>query len=273
MARITFPDICDRYLAERVVCKLYAHNLRRLCRSCPTISTNAINAYLRRRLEDRSTVTVRSERVMLLSLWKSAYEAGHVDEAPRGIMRVKARRAPTKAWTVEQLQAVIAATHNYDGVRLRSGADKGAFLRAWVLLGYECGARHGDLWRFTGERLDGDAIGWMQSKTGDAIVRLLSQPCLDACREMLKASPDGRILGWACKPRQAMRQMRAFLDATGVGGTSKWLRRSGATHCEMEKPGAGRMHLGHRSVGLFEQAYADWTQLRKNTPRAPQLVR
>ena len=273
MTTIKMADIGERYLAERVVSKLYAHNVRRICRGCPKVSAEAINAYLRRRLTDLSTVTVRSERVILVSLWKWAYEAGVVDEAPRGIMRVKARRAPTRAWTVEQLQAVIEATKKHDKRILRSGADRGQFLRAWVLLGYECGARHGDLWRFTGEHLDGDAIAWTQGKTGDAIVRLLSEPCLEACRAMLKASPDGRILGWACKPRQAMRLMRQLLDDVGVGGTSKWLRRSGATHCEMASPGAGRMHLGHRSVGLFEQAYADWTQLRKNTPRAPQLVR
>jgi integrase len=272
MKTIKMAELAERYLAERVVSKLYAYNVKRVCRGCPTVSAQAINDHLRRRLAVCSTVTVRSERVILVSLWKWAYESGLIDEAPRGIMRIKARRAPTRAWTVEQLQSVVEATRKYDKRLLRSGADKGQFLRAWVLLGYECGARHGDLWRFTGEHISGDAISWTQSKTGDAIVRLLSEPCLEACRVMLKASPDGRILGWACKPRQAMRIIRELLDEVGVGGTSKWLRRSGATHCEMASPGAGRMHLGHRSVGLFESAYADWSQLRTKTPRTPRLA-
>jgi len=69
-----------------------------------------------------------------------------------------------------------------------------------------------------------------------------------------------------------MRMMRELLDEVGLDGSSKWLRRSGATHCEMERPGAGRMHLGHRSPGLFETNYADWSQLRQNTPRTPEIA-
>lgn len=272
MAAINFIGIAEKYLAERAVCEAYQHNVRRLAARCGIVSADNINCYLRLRLKERSTITVRNERVVLLAMWRWAYEAGIVDNAPRGIMRVKARRAPTKAWTQEQLRELLEATKAYDGQTLRSGANKGDFLRAWVLLGYECGARHGDLWRFTDEHLDGDALAWTQGKTGDAIVRLLSPACLQACRKMLAKSKDGTILGWVCKKRQAMRHMRLFIDAAGVSGTSKWLRRSGATHVEMEKPGGGRMHLGHRSVGLFETAYADWSQLRKNTPRAPQLV-
>ena len=110
------------------------------------------------------------------------------------------------------------------------------------------------------------------TKTGDSLTRVLTPACLDLVDAMLKASPDGRILGWACGKREAMRLMRAHLDAVGIGGTSKFLRRSGATHCEMQAPGSGRLHLGHRSPALFEQAYADWGQLRTKTPKTPALI-
>lgn len=39
-----------------------------------------------------------------------------------------------------------------------------------------------------------------------------------------------------------------------------------------QRAGAGRLHLGHRSPALFEQAYCDWSQLRKNTPRTPAIL-
>jgi integrase len=167
---------------------------------------------------------------------------------------------------------LVDATRKHDGSRLRSGADRGQFLRAWVLLGYECGARMGDLFSFRREHIDGDSLAWTQAKTGEPLTRVLTPACLDAIDAMLSGSPDGTILGWACGMRQASRIMRELLDDLGIGGTSKWLRRSGATHCEMEQAGSGRLHLGHRSPALFEQAYCDWSQLRTKTPRTPALV-
>jgi hypothetical protein len=125
---------------------------------------------------------------------------------------------------------------------------------------------------FTRENLRDDALAWVQSKTGDPLTRPLTPACLTAIDAMLAKSPDGRILGWACRRRMAMRWMRVLIDSIGIGGTSKFLRRSGATHVEMEKAGAGRLHLGHRSPALFEQAYCDWSQLRTKTPKTPALM-
>lgn len=268
----TFSQIAPLYLAERVVTPHYASNVTRIASRAGTLSTERVNRWLTKRVEEVSGLTVRAERTILLTLWRWAYERGIVADAPRGILKMKARRRPTKAWTVPQLKAVLDAAKAKTGKRLRSGADLGEFLTCWVLVGYECGGRFGDLMSFTRDHLDGDALAWVQSKTGDPIVRPLTPACLDAIDKMLAASPDGRILGWACKRRQAHRIMRELLDEVGVGGSSKWLRRSGATHCEMEKAGSGRLHLGHRSPALFEQAYCDWSQLRTKTPRTPALI-
>lgn len=268
----TFLDIAETYLGERIVCDHYAANVRRIAKRCGAVSVERVNAYLRQRSSERASTTVRAERTMLLTLYRYAFETGIIEAAPRGVMKIKARKKPTKAWTVEQLKKLLNATRLLDGQPLRSGADKGVFMRAWVLCAYECGARFGDVMSFTREHIDGDSLAWTQSKTGDPITRSLTPACLEALDAMIAKSPDGRILGWACKRRQAMRIMRELIDSIGIGGTGKFLRRSGATHCEMERPGAGRLHLGHRSPGLFEQAYADWSQLRKNTPKPPALV-
>jgi integrase len=268
----TFSEIAPLYLAQRQVCDAYRDHVCKVAARAGAISTERLNRYLVKRIEERSGYTVKNERTILLSLWRWAYDAGHLDAGPRGVMRMKARKKPTKAWTVPQIQAVIKATHDHDGVTLRSGADKGEMLRCWLLLGYETGARFGDVFAFRREHLDDDAISWTQSKTGDPLTRSLTPACLTAIDEMLARSPDGTILGWSCRKRQAMRHMREHLDSVGVGGTSKFLRRSSATHCEMEKAGAGRLHLGHRSPALFEQAYCDWSQLRSRTPKPPALM-
>jgi integrase len=117
------------------------------------------------------------------------------------------------------------------------------------------------------------AVRWSQHKTGDPHVRPLSPACMAAVREMLAHSPDGRILGWAMQANSARRRMRRYLRSLGLSGSSKWLRRSGATHIEMDAPGKGRLHLGHRTHGLAERCYIDWSQVRKDIPQVPSLLR
>jgi integrase len=266
---MTLTEIASLYLADRVCCGAYAHHVRKIAGRCGEPTAARINAYLKARVEKVSTITVRNERTIILSLCKYAWERDMIDGV-KGVMRIKARRAPTRAWTVEQLRLALAAADSSKR-RLRSGAPVSEFLRAWMLLGYETGARFGDLMAFRAANIDGDTIRWTQSKTGDGIAKHMSPACRAAVSRMLARSPDGRILGWACKRRQAARIMRSHLDECGIGGTSKWLRRSGATHIEMEQPGKAPLHLGHRTPTLAAQAYIDWGQVRKTTPSTPEL--
>ena len=269
---LTLPMVAEKYLAERHCSHHYIACLRRVAGRCRELSTERINAYLRARLEMVSASTVRFERTMILSLVKFAWERDILTVPIKGVMRVKSRRPPTRAWTIPQVQAAIAGCEVYESRKLRTGAPMGAFLRAWILIGYETGSRYGDIWGFSAGHLVEDTLRWTQSKTGDPIVKVLSPACRAAVDQMLALSPDGRIIGWACQRRQAMRTMKAHLKSCGLDSTSKWLRRSGATHCEIERPGSGRLHLGHRSVGIFEQAYADWGQIRANAPVTPRIA-
>ena len=267
------PQIAELYLSERACTGPYVTQIRRLAGLVSEPAAEAINGYLRARLGKVASTTVRNERTILLSLIKYAWERDILTKPVKGVMRVKARKPPTKAWTVEQLQAAIAATHECGNRRLRSGVTIGQMLRAWLLVGYESGSRFGDIWAFTADNLDGDTLRWVQHKTGDGIVKHLSQACLREVRLMLSLSPDSRILGWTCGRRQAFRLMREHLDRCGIGGSGKWLRRSGATHIEMSQPGKATLHLGHRTITLAASNYIDWGQVRKTTPSTPELVR
>lgn len=260
------------YLKQRAVTPHYAANLLRASGRCRAFTADAVNALLKKRLETRSTTTVRAERTMLLGVWRWAYENSLIKASPRGIMRIKTRKPATQAWTIEQLQLAIKATDKYTGRKTKAGAPLDLLMRAWTLLAYESGARFGDVWSFRGDQIDGDVLRWVQSKTGDALAKVLSPACLEVVKKMAALSPDGRILGWACGKRMASRWMRMHLDACGLKGTSKWLRRSGATHIEMLHPGKATLHLGHRTPTLAAQAYIDWGQVRKTTPVTPQLV-
>jgi integrase len=267
-----FSEIAPQYLAERSVTANYGKNVLRIANRAGGISVELLNQFLAKRSVEVSGITTRAERGILLTLWNWGYDRSLLEAAPRGINRVKARKAPTKAWTVPQLRLAIEAAQAKRGTKLRSGADLGEYLLCWILVGYETGARFGDIMSFGRDHLDGDTLAWTQSKTGDAITRTLTPACLDSIDAMLGVSRDGSILGWVTRRRQAQRHMRDLLDSLGIGGSSKWLRRSGATHCEMVKAGSGRLHLGHRSPALFDQAYCDFSQLRTKTPRTPPLV-
>lgn len=266
-----FLDLAEKYIEAKLICSQYQARLRAVAEDCGDVSADAINDYLRLRQPQVSSITLRNERGHLLTLWRFGFEIGLIDTHPRGIAKVRVRRPPTKAWSPDQLRSLLDAAASFRLRTMRSGANAGWFLRTWILLGYETGARKGDLWSFRGAHLDGDTLSWTQSKTGDPLTRTLSDPCLEAIEEMLPLG-DGRIIGWAATMRQSSRLMANCIRRAGLQGTSKWLRRSGATHCEMRQAGAGRLHLGHRSPALFEQAYCDWAQLRTVTPTVPPLL-
>ena len=269
---VTFATVAEAYLSDRVVCSMYQCNVRRLAKSAGVVSADSLNSYLRARLPSVSTVTARNERVILISLWRYAYEHHMVDESPRGVLRIKARKPPTRAWTISQVKQLLAKAGEYRGHKLRSGADISDFLTAWLLLGYESGSRYGDIWRFSADNLDGDVLRWTQSKTGDPLHKVLTPTCVAACLRMLEKSPDGTIVGWVCKKRQAMRWWKQLCVACGLPGTSKWLRRSGATHIEIASPGKASLHLGHRTASLAAQAYLDFGQIREHAPKTPSLM-
>lgn len=219
-------------------------------------------------------MTVHHERAILICLWRWAFEQALVDSMPRGLVKVKKSKPPTKAWTLEQCCTGVKGTYRLDGTRLRGGADLGQFLRCWILLGYETGARQGDLWKMrdTDFDLDSSTVYWSQNKTGNPVPKVLTPACIAAVRAMLAKSPDGTVLRWVMVQSSGQRRMKAYLKTLHMSGTSKWLRRSSATHIEMLNPGKGKLHLGHLTPGMFERYYADWSQITRDIPRAPVLI-
>jgi len=236
----TFTELATHYLSGRSVSSAYQRHVLAVAKRAGTIGSDKLNRYLARRLEQVSGITARNERTILLSVWCHAYHSGKVEEAPRGIGKLRARRKPTKAWTVPQLQSLVKATEKHDGRRLRSGADRGAFLRAWVLLGYECGARMGDLFAFGRQHIDGDSLAWTQSKTGEPLTRVLTPACLDSIDAMLKIL-DVEGAAWESEAHQS------GSDARGRH-TARWSRRAaegctwgiGRPHCSSKRTAIGR---------------------------------
>lgn len=264
-------DVAQRYLAEREVHPLYVRGLTALAGKLTEFSAQAINSHLRMRRESVGPVTVANERRMALTLWRWAWEEGLVDSAPRGVQRAKAPLQPVKAWSISECRALVKGAEKFFGKRLRNGADLGVFLQCWVMLGYETGARYGDIFAWTRQNLSGCAIGWVTSKTGVVCTRVLSDRALELAQQMLDASPDDRILGWVCCRRQSFKLMRKLISSSLSEGSGKWLRRSAATHLEMQEPGKAQWFLAHKSPGMASRHYLDQRQLAGSASRPPSI--
>lgn len=259
------------YCSSRLLDPTYSQTIVRTATRCGSLDADTINAYLRARLGKVSRTTVKNERSMLLILWRWAYETHLTDHAPRGVAAVRAARLPIAAWSLDEVRRLVKQAGNHRGKLTRNGADMGAWLECWLVLGYETGARWGDLWAMRDTHVHGHQLRFSMRKTGEPAYRQLSPHCVALVTEMLRKSPDGRILGWVCGKRRAMRVMKSLLAECGLSGTSKWLRRSAATHIEQRQRGQAKAFLGHRSPGMAERHYIDWSQIPSELPTPPQL--
>jgi len=269
---ITFLSVAQVYLSSRIVSKHYESTVLRVSKNCKHMTAVDLNDYIKNRLQKCSTITAKTDRTILLALWKFAYENDIIDHMPKNIIKIKQKKSPTKAWTIDECKSMAKNTFNYDNRKTRSSCSLGLFLRVWWMIGYESGARFGDIFNFKFSNLDNNVLRWTMSKTGDPMTKILSDDCVRYINEIkLINKKSDKIIGWVMSKRQAIRVMKNFLKEYNMDGSSKYLRRSGATHIEIENPGYAKLHLGHRTTGLAEKNYLDFGQIRRNTPIAPKL--
>jgi integrase len=273
-------EVAEQYLSERIVCRLYEQQMRRIAANLTMLTSQCVNAYLRQRLSSVTETTVVNERRVIRTLWQYAYDSGITDLPPRALLRIRRQATVIWAWRVEEVQSLVKSANEQVGV-FRCGVRKSLFLRTWVLLGYATGARYGDMFLWTDHHIRQDSMAWTMRKTGLPCVRPLSPESLSSARELLEArraagltpGRDGRtmILGGLCCRRYSFKLMNGLLKSAGLEGSGKFLRRSAATHVEMQATGAGQAFLGHRSPGMAVRHYLDQTQLQAEVPRPARI--
>ena len=251
---------------------LYAQHLRRVASKVAVLDAQHINAYLRLRLTQVSPGTVSNERRMLLTLWGWAWQEGIYDIPLRGVMAIRAPSKPVEAWTITECSALVKATSQYNFQRMRNGTNLGLFLRCWVLVAYETGARYGDIFGFTHANVGFGCVSWTTSKTGIPCCRSLSLQCQSAIADMMQNRRCGPIFSQCASRRYSFTLMRRLLVASGLPGSAKWLRRSGATHVEQTNPGMAQRFLGHKSANMAAQHYLDQRQLQRPGLCPPAIV-
>jgi integrase len=205
--------------------------------------------------------TLHGARQVILCLWRFAFEESIVHDFPRKIRKVKRPRLVVEAWDTEQVGKLLAAADATAGEFRKTGIEKRLWWRAFILVAWYTGLRLSDVLAIKGASIarmaDGSGrLTTVMQKTQEAIHRIFPQDAMqavDAC--MSSGTPRELILPPWVNRRFFYREFKLLVKAAGLTGSAKWLRRGGASEAERIKPGAGSLHLGHRSPGLFASNY------------------
>lgn len=220
----------------------------------------------------RSATTRANYRRMALTLWRAALDHRLTEQSIGRVARVKAPVPPPVAWTKEELFRLLDAADAQVG-HFRSGCPKALFWRGWILTGYYTGIRRGDLHGLKVEQYRAGRLWVVQHKTGQPLGKILPPDCATVLDELIRIGDGNTIFWWALARKWCYIHFRRLLASAGMKGSTKWLRRSGATHVEIDMPGSASRFLGHLSPQLAQKHYLDQTQLADRIPFPPSLTR
>lgn len=242
---------------RRTVNKAQIYGLGLVCQLAP----ERVNDFLGKL--DLAATTKHNIRRELLTLWRWAYEQRLTDVQPVRVKRIPPSRRVPQAWGRDALQALLAAAEaDETPVSLRYPAVRRQHvLTAWIAVGYETGLRLTDMLALHESQFRGDCIVTVAHKTGKPTVRRISEYARQRCQWLIDRSPDGTVFGWVLPRRRAILLWRAFLKQQKAAGSSKWLRRAGATEIEKHHPGAATLWLDHSNPALCRMHYIDPTLL------------
>jgi integrase len=170
-----------------------------------------------------------------------------------------------------ELSAVISAARGLGYAFKRSHCPASIFFEGFLRAGFETGLRFSDLLNLRCQQLRDGRLYVVANKTGVQIPRRLSQSCRDILTKLSVLGDGKTFFRWALAKKQVRAHFRKLCQRAGVSGTPRWLRRSGATHCEIAQPGSAGRFLGHLSPGLAYRFYVDRTMLDEHCPSPPPI--
>lgn len=267
----------EHYLSSRQCSSDYAQALRRVARSLQqhglanpsAFSEASFNRWLKSL--DQSPTTVSNYRRMGMTIWKHAARQKLVDDPSGDLLKVKPRVSPPIAWSMDELQRLLRTCRGLDGHFKISGCPRWLFFTAMVLAGYELGVRKGDLHNLRVDQVRGQRVHIVQNKTGIVVGKIISQECSGLLQQLIALGDGKTVFRWALGRKWLYLNFRQVVKQAGLTGSLKYLRRSGATHCEIAHPGSAGKFLGHLSPGLAAKYYLDPTLLAETQPRPPAI--
>jgi len=274
---MSLPDLLETYLEQHEASPRYQESLRRTVRRLEAygiggvcqLSPERVNKFLVSAPVGQTTK--HNYRRETYTLWRFAFEQGFTDVDPARLRRIPPARFPVKAWSPDAvLRMLQAAEADQTPISTRVGYKRCDFLPAWILVAFDSGLRFSDVLELRHADVRNGCVSVVASKTGKPTIRKLSDAALTTIKNLPK-SPDGTMFKWALPRRRALKMWRAFLDQHGFEGSSKWLRRTGATAVEMKQVGAATVFLGHSAPHLARMHYLDQSQF--GMPIGPPALR
>lgn len=277
---MSLHNLLDQYLGEREASTRYAESLRRTVRKAAEygiknvcqLDPDMVNKFLE--LAPVGQTTRANYRREIQTLWRYACERNLIQTTPVRLRRIRPARRPVVAWTLDQVKALLAlAEADQTPIGGNSTLRRCDLLPAWILLAYDSGLRFSDVHFVRSSEIKNGCVAVVCRKTGRVETRRLSPACVRVVQE-LPPSQDGTLFRWAVTRRRAFKCWRAFLDQHGVTGSSKYLRRAGATQvAALHGPEAASAFLGHSAANghLAGLHYIDATLSR--LPVGPPALR
>ena len=238
--------------------------VKRLPWQAADLTPDAIDAYLDNALTHLAPSTVHNHRRMLGTLMRFAAQEGYVDKSIlRPLRRVKVPAPNPVALDHAQIAHwVHTAKAMQGGTRTCPYA---VLLPAWILCAYSTGLRTGDLLAIQWDHIRGHRLSLRQRKTSEPHVAWLDDSALEAIRRLPRSGP--RIFGGLTNKDRILHAMRKLVKQADQQGTTRTLRKSGATYCEASGKDASR-HLGHRDPSM-KKRYVDRSLLAELTGQGP----
>lgn len=266
-------EFADRYCTSVGGSAGYREQLRVLTKRLPwqveDLTPSKINGYLATALRQLAPSTVCNHRRMLMTLMRAAQRDGLAENHTQTIDRVKQNSPLIRAWTLDELRLLVETAKKMRGKTVKYPCDYSVLMPAWVLVGYSSGLRRGDLLRIRWDEMRGNRLAIVMSKTGKQHVSVLDEAAMEALEKIPRY--DRIIFGTIVSKDQIRKVMRRLIDAAGLEGSGKWLRRSSATYAELSGISAS-LQLGHQTPGMAYRHYVDQvivSELRRPVPSIP----
>lgn len=270
---MTLIDLATRYINRVGGSPGYLEQLtvlvKRLSWRPEDLHPDLIDAYLTEALRHLAPQTVYNHRRMLGALLRFAASERMVDASIlRPLRRIKRPPPSPVAWSHADIKKLLKAAANLTGGRK---CPHSVLMRAWVLVAYSTGLRLDDLLQLRHDQIRGQRILMRQQKTAEPHYPYLDGNAMAAIQQL--PVRGRRIFGDLICRDKILAQVRRLCKMAGVEGSTKFLRRSGATYAEIKGMDASK-HLGHRTPSM-KVYYVDRllvAQERGEGPTTPPLV-
>jgi len=216
-----------------------------------------------------SRYTTKTRRTQLLVLARGANEDGLSEYEPRKVKTIKCPRPLIDVWNVEEMQRLQEAAGELKGTFIRTGLNKGRFVKAIIAVAWDTALRRGDLLRLEMDWLRSKTFTVVQGKTGAQKVCRINDSTLKLVEAIDPAAREIAFPMWAGPDRLVVIAKQAMRNAgleSPRGQFFHKIRRSSITHIEAVCKGTGWIHGGHSDPTITSKHYLNIEEAYKDIP-------